>query len=240
MAPPVLRSRRGPSLPQQRSLDPQRPVLLGRQAIFDRSGRLFGYELLYRSLHRGTRVDRWSAVEQDRATRDVVTSALRCGLDVLAGDRPTFINATRSLLVGAMRLPVLPTQIGIEVVESVVVDDAVLAGVRRLREHGHLVAVDDFSGHPNQLPLLPHADIVKIDLRDLVSQGPGLLDLATGHGARVVVERVETPEAFAWCLGLGFDLFQGHHFEAAAVLDLLSLRSAPRRRGETVAAATHG
>lgn len=228
-APTVTRSRRGPSVPRQRSLDPQRPVLLGRQAIFDRSERLFGYELLYRSLRRGAPVDRWSAAEQDRATRDVVTSALWCGLDILAGTRPTFINATRSLLVGEMRLPVLPTQIGIEVVESVVVDDAVLAGVRRLREQGHLVAVDDFSGHPNQLPLLPHADIVKIDLRDLMSQGPALLDLAAGHGARTVVERVETPEAFAWCRGLGFDLFQGHHFEAAAVLDLLSLRSAPRR-----------
>lgn len=224
----VARSRHGASVPRQRALDPQRPVLLGRQAIFDRTETLFGYELLYRSLRRGAPVDRWSAVEQDRATRDVVASALWCGLDALAGELPAFINATRSLLVGQMRLPSLPTQIGIEVVESVVVDDAVLAGVRRLRDRGHLIAIDDFSGHPNQVPLLPYADIVKIDLRDLVSQGPALLDLAVSHGARTVVERVETPDAFAWCRGLGFDLFQGHHFEPAVVLDLLTLRRTPR------------
>lgn len=224
----VARSRWGASLPSQRSLDPQRPVLLGRQAIFDRTETLFGYELLYRSLRRGGPVDRWSALEQDRATRDVVASALWCGLDALAGQLPTFINATRSLLVGEMRLPSLPTQIGIEVVESVVVDDAVLSGVRRLRDRGHLIAIDDFSGHPNQVPLLPHADIVKIDLRDLVSQGPALLDLAMSHGARTVVERVETAAAFAWCRDLGFDLFQGHHFEPALVLDLLTLRTTPR------------
>ncbi|MCU1433111.1 MAG: diguanylate phosphodiesterase [Actinotalea sp.] len=184
------------------------------------SGQRFAYELLYRSSRPGAPVDTWSAREQDDATRHVITTALGAGLPLLCGSRPAFINATRSLLVGEMRLPRLPQQLGIEVVESVAVDDEVLAGVRRLRERGHLISVDDFSGVEDQVHLLPHADIVKIDIRDLARCGSDLVRLARSHGATTVIERVETTQALRECEELGFDLVQGNLLEPALVLDV--------------------
>ena len=205
------------------------PVLLGRQSIFTTRGDRAACELLYRSVHPSTPVDRWSPESQDRATRHVVLAALACGLVALSGDRPVFVNATRSMVTGAMDLPALPAQLGIEVVESVVVDAEVIAGVRRLRDAGHLIAVDDFSAHPNQVPLLPYADVVKIDIRDLNVQGADLLALARSHGARTVLERVATTDQLKRAQDLGFDYVQGYLMEPPMVLDVgMQRSSAPR------------
>ncbi|HEY3438960.1 MAG TPA: EAL domain-containing protein [Actinotalea sp.] len=211
------------------------PVLIGRQSIFTMDGARFGYELLYRSSRPGSPVDTWSAHEQDDATRHVIRSALACGLPVLCGARPAFVNATRTLLVGGLDVPPLPSALGIEVVESVVVDAAVLDGVRRLRSQGHLIAVDDFTGTADQLAVLPHADLVKVDMRDLLRVGTDLLRRARAHGAMTVIERVETSEALDRCRALGFDLVQGNLLEPAMVLDispaqLPGARVSPTRR----------
>jgi EAL and modified HD-GYP domain-containing signal transduction protein len=189
------------------------------------SGELFGCELLFRSPHvSAVTVDLWATLAQDRATLRVIQTALAWGLPSLCGPRPVFVNTTRAVLVGAVAVPELPRQMGIEVVESVVVDAEVLAGVRRLRSAGHLIAVDDFTGTSSQIALLPYADIVKIDIRDLDRQGTGLLVLARACGALTVVERVETATDLRRCQDLGFDLVQGNYLAAAEVLHAGSYR----------------
>lgn len=206
-------------LPWAREAD-RLPVLLGRQSLLTPAGRGVAYELLYRSAGPRRRpVDRWSVRDQDEATRRVVQAALHCGLEALAGTRPVFVNATRSLLLGEL-VPPLPVQVGVEVLESVEVDAAVLAAVRALRARGHLVAVDDFVGSADQVRLLPHADLVKVDVRDLARLGPGLLQLARSWGALTVAEHVEDTATLQRCRELGFDLVQGNLLEPALVLDV--------------------
>ena len=233
----VPRQREGGTLPspppahrQAGEADRRRPVLLGRQTVFTVGGARYGCELLYRSPVATTPVDEWPADEQDRATRHVVLTALRCGLEALGGHGPVFVNVTRTLLVGEMDLPPLPAGMGLEVVESVRAEPDVVAGVRALRDAGHLVAIDDFSGLPDQLVLLPDVDLVKIDLRDLRAHGAGLLDAARRYGATTVAERVETPDDLAWCRTLGFDLVQGNLLEPALVLDVGRVRSSGSHR----------
>jgi hypothetical protein len=68
----------------------------------------------------------------------------------------------------------------------------VLSGIRRLREEGFRVAVPAFVSNPNQRRLLPHADFVKIDVRDLDVEGPPVVHLARSYGALLVAEYVET------------------------------------------------
>src|SRR5690606_15121968 len=135
-----------------------------------------------------------------------------------------FVNTTHAFLVGALELPTLPKQLGIEVLESVVVDAAVLDGVRLLRAAGHLIAVDDFIGSPSQTSLLPYADIVKIDLRDLNRLGIDPLQRARACGSATVIERVETAADLQRCRDLGFDLVQGNHLAMAEVLDVSPFR----------------
>lgn len=196
-------------------------VYVGRQAILDPSGRPHGFEFLYRRSRTGTlRVDRWSAAAQDRATQRVLQAVFTpAGAHVLAADALIFVNITRSFLVGDVPLPDAPDRLVLEVVESVRVDGAVLDGVARLRERGFRIAIDDFVGLTGQVALLPHADYVKVDLQDLATRGPALVDLAASGGARLVAERVESAEDHARSAALGFDLFQGFHLDRTVVVN---------------------
>ena len=197
-----------------------RPRVVGRQGIFTADGAVHGHEFLYRTgQDHALKVDRWSPAAQDRATMRVLGATFtRNGPGPLLGGRPAFVNCTRSYLTGRLPLPPSPEHLVVEAVETVRVDAAVLAGVRRLRDAGYALAIDDFVGLDSQLLILPHASYVKVDLRDLATRGPRLLDLARSHGALLVAERIETAAQWDDCVALGFDLFQGNLLEPARVL----------------------
>ena len=117
-------------------------------------------------------------------------------LDVLFGDgppgdlHPAFVNVTRSFIVDDRPLPAHAGRLVLEIVESVAADDAVLAGLDRLRSRGYKIAIDDFAAEPDQVAMLPYADYVKIDVRDVDRIGPQIVQLARRHGAVLVAERV--------------------------------------------------
>lgn len=211
---------------------PQRRVLIGRQPVFSAIGELHGYEVFFRASDGVTvHVDRWSPARQDEATRTVLAIGHLAGeFEDIAGGVPVFVNFTRSYLVGDMPVPELPERIVVEVVESVPGDDQVLAGLRRLRDAGFRVALDDFAARPSQCRMLPYADYVKIDMRSITELGVELLDLARSCGARLVAERVETEDVLAWCKSQGFDLYQGDVLRATEVLDYTPVIPSPRSR----------
>lgn len=186
-----------PAPPSQRTCDRflrNDRMLLGRQGIFTGSGDVFGYELFFRSPYPAPlHVDHWTQDQQNHATAHVLHA--------------TFAG------------PYLPEQRVVEIVESVVADSAVIAGVRRLRERGFRIAIDDFVGLASQRRLLPFADYVKIDVRDLDVEGHPLIDLARSYGAQVVAECVESEAMPAECQTLGFDRYQGFALEVTQMLD---------------------
>lgn len=196
-------------------------VFVGRQGIFAPAGTVHGYEFLYRSgRQHALRVDLWPAEAQDRATLRVLQATFSpTGVRALAAEALVFVNFTRAFLVGDLPLPDEPERLVVEIVESVRADDAVIAGVARLRARGFRLAIDDFVGLTSQVALLPYADYVKIDLRDLAERGEALVALARTYGATLVAERIETVEQLAWCRELGFHLFQGFRLEETQVLN---------------------
>jgi hypothetical protein len=76
---------------------------------------------------------------------------------------------TREFLTGEFPIPFDPNQSVLEVVETVQVDDAVVAGVRKLVEQGYTIALDDFTLGLHER-LLEFATYVKIDLLDVGSR----------------------------------------------------------------------
>ncbi|WP_258723715.1 EAL domain-containing protein [Cellulomonas sp. NS3] len=212
--------RSGPTGPDDAVAAVGRRIPVGRQPITDPDGTPRAYEFLYRSLaSERVGVDRWAAAQQDVATGAVLHSVFADrGVGIAAAGCPAFVNVTRSYLVGALPLPADPARLVLEVVESVQVDAEVLAGVARLRAAGFRIAVDDFVALPDQLRLLPFADFVKIDHRDLVRHGRPLLELASRFGARLVAEHLETTEALDACVTAGFTLLQGDVLAPTVVL----------------------
>ncbi|MCL2454583.1 MAG: EAL domain-containing protein [Micrococcales bacterium] len=83
-------------------------------------------------------------------------------------------------------------------------------GLRRLRARGYRIAIDDFTASASQMPILPYADYVKVDCRDLVKPGGlELVEIGRRFGANLIAERVETLELVELCVKAGFDLLQG-------------------------------
>ena len=78
-----------------------------------------------------------------------------------------------------------------------------------LASDDELIAIDDFAAEPDQVAMMPYADFVKIDCRDVRRQGSSLVHLARQHGARLVAERVSDSLLVEECIGWGFDLLQG-------------------------------
>ena len=198
-------------------------TLLGRQPIWSRTREVYGHEYLYRSPSgRTVHVDRWSAARQDVATAAVLDLLDRHDTLGLADDLfgpLAFVNVTRSYVVGSRTLPARPGRLVVEVVESVPGDQDVLAGLLDLKAQGFQVAIDDFVATPDQLVMLPFADYVKIDVRDLDrTLGYDLVAVASEHGATLVAERVETEQLVDRCVDLGFDLLQGDALAPTAVL----------------------
>ncbi|WP_422375321.1 EAL domain-containing protein [Roseibium sp.] len=119
----------------------------------------------------------------------------------------------------------LPTHVlKLEITESTLLipDDAALASLERLREHGVRIALDDFGmGHTSlrYLKALP-LDEVKVD-RSLTQFGQGevsehiissILDLSRSLAFSTVLEGVETEDQLTRLLRLGCTRFQGYHF----------------------------
>lgn len=185
-------------------------IFLGRQPIYDKSLKVQGYELLFRS---GPE-NRATFTDGDQATSRVILSAfVDIGLDQLVGNAPAFINLTRSFLLQDDPLPLPPERVVLEVLEDIEVDAAMLAAVRRLAGQGYTIALDDFIYREQLRPLVDLANIIKIDIRAMsradVEQHVQQL---RRYPAMLLAEKVESYEDLAFCEELGFQRFQGYFF----------------------------
>jgi EAL and modified HD-GYP domain-containing signal transduction protein len=192
-------------------------AFVGRQAILDRQLGLYAYELLFRSAG-GAGAD---AVGGNRATGEVLLATFaELGLQRVVGRARAFVNFTRDLLLeGGDRLPLPPSRVVIEVLEDVVVDDALVRAIRSLSRQGYTIALDDFEFDERWRPILPFADIVKLDVRALDPQGiEDHVQLLRPYGCRLLAEKVETRNEYERLCELGFELFQGFFFSKPEIV----------------------
>ena len=151
----------------------------------------------------------------DGAVTDAVRSAFRdLGVDSAADT--VFVRVTRSFLTGDLPVPRHPDRVVVEVDGTARCDAAVRDGLLRVKALGCRILLGDFTGRADQRRLLPFADFVKIDCRDLDVEGRPLLDLATSRGAALVAEFVDSARALVECRSAGFTLVQGRAVEQPA------------------------
>jgi EAL and modified HD-GYP domain-containing signal transduction protein len=182
---------------------------IARQPILDERGRVFGYELLYRDA-----IDATACItDGDLASARVLTGALLdLGLDMLTSGRQAFLNVTRPLL-GQVDTLIPPEGVVIELLESVAIDDDVIATCRDLRARGYQLALDDFVPGSAAEVLLPHVAYVKVDV--LATAAHVLNDLPARlapSGVTLLAEKVESRDVYQQAAGAGFRLFQGYYF----------------------------
>ncbi len=188
-------------------------VVIARQPIFDRHYKVYGYELLFRGAGHHPKAD-LSNFSADVATSRVINYAfLELGIDRVIGKHIAFINLTRSFILNDEPIPASQDKVILEVLEDIAVDSELLAGIRKLKQQGYLIALDDFVYHESMKPLIELASIVKVDVLNLDD------DTLREHVAelrqydvRLLAEKVETLTHYQLCYELGFDYFQGFFF----------------------------
>jgi EAL and modified HD-GYP domain-containing signal transduction protein len=199
-------------------------TVLARQPIVDRSGTCHGYELLFRGGPPPV-----VSSEDDRATAGVlVTAACDIGWELLGGGRPLYLNVGAGLLFDSVLEMTPPNTVVLEVLERVTVDELLLERLVELRERGFTLALDDFVPGSRAEALVPHVDVVKVDVLE-VPEATWRDVVASVHdrGAVALAEKVESQAAHEAAVAAGFDLFQGYWYARPTVQR--SLQMTPQR-----------
>jgi EAL and modified HD-GYP domain-containing signal transduction protein len=172
--------------------------LIGRQQILDRDLATFGYELLF---------------------RHVADSLLEHGLERIIGPHVAFINFTRENLLSEVAWLLPKDRVVIEIVEDIVVDEAVVEVVRQLGKEGYTIALDDFVFSENWLPLIRLAKIIKLDVQQTpLEKCRDIIARLAEFPLRFLAEKVETAEQFQAYYDLGCHYFQGFWFSRPSIL----------------------
>ncbi len=137
-------------------------VAIARQPIIDNKLSTVAYELLYRRDAQAAEAD---VYDQVGATAQVITtSLLDLGLHNLVGTGKAFVNFPRGYLINPSGVPLPKEHTVIEVLESAGFDAVLLASLRRWRNAGYSLALDDFVFEPKLAPFVEIADYVKLDI----------------------------------------------------------------------------
>jgi EAL domain-containing protein (putative c-di-GMP-specific phosphodiesterase class I) len=198
--------------------------------------RVFGYEALLRTEHEQLRSPLHFIEAAEKLERiNILGRAVRDEIGRRAGETPSdakiFVNLhPRDLLDEQLFLPTTPlglvaSNVILEVTERASLDELgdVRDAVRRLRELGYRIAIDDLGAGYASLSAIAllEPDVVKLDMTlvrnvDVLPTKQRLVramtSLSRELGAMVVAEGVETEAERDCLLGLGCDFLQGWLF----------------------------
>ena len=191
-------------------------VFIGRQPILDKHNRIVAYELLFRS------GDMLTAQVTDgmKATASVITNALNnVGIKQLIGDQRCFVNVDADILDSPV-IDLMPKSSTVfEILETVMITDKVVKLCKKLKEDGYQFALDDFIIENPFHSIIELISYVKVDLMACDREKLGeIREVMRHYPVKLLAEKVETKEDFDYCLGLGYELFQGYFFAKPSVI----------------------
>lgn len=182
-------------------------ILLARQPIFDRQLKVVAYELLYRDGECGDAV----FYNGEHATSVVLLNTYTSIFDRGSIKQvPAFINLTREMLLQQSIPQHLEQQVVLEILEDIEIDESLINSVRKLKDDGFQIALDDFTFSEKYTQLLELVDIVKVDILPFsCEQLEDQVRILQPYDVTLLAEKIETLEQMQYCVELGFSLFQG-------------------------------
>lgn len=182
-------------------------ILLARQPIYNTNKEVVGYELLFRE---NTDIPTTGIFDGNRATSRVLLSLFtESDITTITHGLPAFINFTAELIHNPPFFD--PKSMIIEVLEDICITDKIIASLKKLKEKGFTLALDDFVMDEKYRPILELVDIIKLELPemndDVLTQ---TIKTLKKYNVKILAEKIETPELFNRCRELGCDMFQGY------------------------------
>jgi c-di-GMP-related signal transduction protein len=192
-------------------------IFVARQPILNRDQSIYGYELLFRNGLENC----FSAVNLDEATLAVIRNALLVfGSQKLTGGKKAFINFTRNLLLSEVPSYLPNDSAVIEILETVEVDQEVLAACRELKNKGYHLALDDYVWQDHdQNPLTEMVHVVKADFQNTQPmERQVMVDFFSRMDVELLAEKIETRQEFQEAREMGFAYFQGYFFSKPEII----------------------
>lgn len=183
----------------------------------NRAQQIVGFELLFRSAESLLAA---SFLDTHAASASVIVNALSdFGFQDVLGRNQGFFNVSYDMLMSDA-VELLPKeQVVIELLESIMADQEVVARCRTLKSLGFKLALDDHIYSPSFHEIYHMVDIVKLDVLEIPpGELAGMVGKLRAWPLTLLAEKVESAEQYAACSELGFDLFQGYYFARPVVL----------------------
>ncbi|MGO1651314.1 EAL and HDOD domain-containing protein, partial [Senegalia sp. (in: firmicutes)] len=191
-------------------------MFIARQPIFNKSLKVYGYELLYRENSDSKIFD---SIDSTKATASVLGGLFENGIDDIVGDKKAFINFDYDFLMSDVLELIDPNILVIEVLEEIKADEKIIDRLKYLKNKGYEIALDDFVEKYNDYPLIPLTDIIKYDiLATPLNTIKNEVKVALYENKILLAEKVETKEEFLQAKEMGFKLFQGYFFSKPSVI----------------------
>lgn len=202
-------------------------MFIARQAIFDRSMKVYAYELLYRDSKQATSYNH--QLSPEKTTASVLSGLFEMGIDNISSNKKSFINFNyHSLFSDSLEL-IDSNDLVIEVLENTKVDNELVERLIELKKKGYKIALDDFVENIRDFPLVPLANIIKFDLmRTPLATIEEDVAYAVSLNKIIIAEKVETKEEFEEAKAMGFHLFQGYFFQKPNIIGGSSNKKSPK------------
>lgn len=185
--------------------------IIGRQPIVNSQQQIIGYEFFFRNDNNGSN----APFEEDIQTCAKILSTTIDEMqdNWLLGQQLAFINVDHVML-NSVFLELMPAEKTVlEVVHTVDVTPEIITRCRELKTNKFKIALDNPQHHPQLEALIPYADYIKLDMREVeIGQATLWLKKYQSTGCKLIAEKVEQNAQFSSLLEAGFQFFQGYFY----------------------------
>jgi c-di-GMP-related signal transduction protein len=179
---------------------------VARQPILSADQEVLGYELSFQE----NSVNQHEDVENEASV--IIETLNVIGFGVLCDGRRAFIQCTHKMLIMEYFV-LLPPGVVLEIQPSVPADESVIALCQKLKQVGCMIALDNFAPNDTREPLLPYADIIKVDIKKIPwEQTSAMVARYSNQKCQMLAQQVETRQDLALAKKAGFAQFQGYFF----------------------------
>ncbi|MCV6606955.1 MAG: EAL domain-containing protein [Campylobacterales bacterium] len=197
-------------------------IFIGRQAILNKHGKVFGYELLYRD---GEGEIQHFPSNMGATARVLLNALTHLQLkDVIGKDKYAFLNIDHTIIEAEFLDLLDPKYFVLEILETTEVTDEFLQGVLKLRKKGFKFAIDDFDCTQEMIKkfskVFKLVNIVKIDTKHTTGKRvASVTKQLHGLGIKVLAEKIESREEYSEYLSAGCDFFQGYYLKKTEIVE---------------------
>lgn len=178
---------------------------IGRQPIINKNAKIVAYDLLYRE----------KGHSDDNGFTAAVISNLLISMETILGKHLGFIRVNREFLSYDVIDLLLQEKVVYALFSDVVIDDALAARLRFLKDQGYRFALNDCVFNEETMNryalIFPSLSYIKIDISksDLSFVGR-TISMLNEVGIEVIGTKIETHDEYELCRSMGFDDFQGY------------------------------